>query len=162
MSKAFLKQRTNGCDTLNPFCSRSSLHLRCVSNLWVLSVTQVHIVRSCCDRLQWTLGTRHTNRDDMQFKVVFLVALISVNTIWIISIYLAQNWAVSQWLSFRTSDLNAWYLQWFIYNFGLMSPGTRCFQYQRVPTANFWVQNTIFNDKSAILLHPGTRRDSLK
>ena len=47
--------------------------------------------------------------------------------------------------------------QWFIYNFWLMGPGTRCFQYQWVPTANFWVQNTIFNDKSAILLHPGTR-----
>ena len=68
-------------------------------------------MRSCCDRLQWTLGTRHTDRDDMQFKVVFLVALISVNTIWIISIYLAQSWAVSQWLSFRTSDLSAWYLR---------------------------------------------------
>ena len=27
----------------------------------------------------------------------------------------------------------------------------------RSPTANLWVQNTIFNDKSAILLHPGTR-----
>ena len=26
--------------------------------------------------------------------------------------------------------------QWFIYNFGLMGPGTRCFQYQWVPTAN--------------------------
>ena len=25
------------------------------------------------------------------------------------------------------------------------------------PTANLWVQKTIFNDKSAILLHPGTR-----
>ena len=25
------------------------------------------------------------------------------------------------------------------------------------PTANLWVQNTIFNDKSAIRLHPGTR-----
>ena len=36
-----------------------------------------------------------------------------------------------------------------------MGPGTRCFQYQWVPTANF--QNTIFNDKSAILLHPGTQ-----
>ena len=46
--------------------------------------------------------------------------------------------------------------QWFIYNFGLMGPGTRCFPYQWVPTANLWVQNTIFNDKSAILLHPGT------
>ena len=46
-----------------------------------ITVTQVHIVRGCCDRLQWTLGTRHTDRDDMQFKVVFLVALISVNTI---------------------------------------------------------------------------------
>ena len=32
MSKAFLKQRTNGCDTLNPFFSISSLHLRCVSD----------------------------------------------------------------------------------------------------------------------------------
>ena len=34
MSKAFLKQRTNGCDTLNPFCSRSSLHLQCVSQIY--------------------------------------------------------------------------------------------------------------------------------
>ena len=25
------------------------------------------------------------------------------------------------------------------------------------PTANLWAQNTIFNDKSAILLHSGTR-----
>ena len=41
-----------------------------------------------------------------------------------------------------------------------MGPGTRCFQYQWVPAANLWVQNIIFNDKSAILLHPGTRRDS--
>ena len=38
-----------------------------------------------------------------------------------------------------------------------MGPGTRCFQYQWVPTANLWVLNTIFNDKSAILLRPGTR-----
>ena len=30
MSKAFFKQRTNDFDPLNPFCSRSSLHLRCV------------------------------------------------------------------------------------------------------------------------------------
>ena len=30
MSKAILKQRTNDCDTLNTFCSRSFLHLRCV------------------------------------------------------------------------------------------------------------------------------------
>ena len=50
-----------------------------------------------------TFDTRHTDRADMQFKVVFLVALISVNTIWIISIYLAPNWAVSQWLSFKNS-----------------------------------------------------------
>ena len=41
--------------------------------------------------------------------------------------------------------------------FVLMGPGTRCFQYQWVLTANLWVLNTIFNDKSAILLHPGTR-----
>ena len=26
--------------------------------------------------------------------------------------------------------------QWFIYNFGLMGPGTRYIQYQWVPTAN--------------------------
>ena len=38
-----------------------------------------------------------------------------------------------------------------------MGPGTRCFPYQWVPTANLWVQNTILNDKSAIPLHPGTR-----
>ena len=52
--------------------------------------------------------------------------------------------------------------QWFIYNLGPMSPGTRCFQYQWVPTASLWVQTTILHNKSAILLHPGTRRDSLK
>ena len=71
------------------------------------SVTQVHIVRSCCDCARWTLGTRLTDRADMQFKVVFLVALISVNIIWIIYIYLAQNWAVSQWLSVL-SELTLW------------------------------------------------------
>ena len=38
-----------------------------------------------------------------------------------------------------------------------MGPGTHCFPYHWVPTANLWVQNTVFNDKSAILLHPGTR-----
>ena len=38
-------------------------------------------MRSCCDRLQLTLGTMHTDRADMQFKVVFFVALISVNII---------------------------------------------------------------------------------
>ena len=82
MSKAFLKQRTYYCDILNPFCSISSLHLRCVLDkfMCVISV-QVHIVPSCCDCVQWALGTGHTERADMQFKVVFLVALISVNTI---------------------------------------------------------------------------------
>ena len=38
-------------------------------------------MRSCCDRVQCTLGARHTDRADMQFNFVFLVALISVNTI---------------------------------------------------------------------------------
>ena len=47
--------------------------------------------------------------------------------------------------------------QWFIYKFGLMCPGTRCFPYQWVPAANLWVQNTIPHDKSAISVHPGTR-----
>ena len=41
--------------------------------------------------------------------------------------------------------------------FELMGPETLCFQYQWVPTANLRVQTTIFNDKSAILLHPRTR-----
>ena len=45
-----------------------------------------------------------------------------------------------------------------IYNFWPMGPGTSCFQYQWVPTANLWVLNTIFNDKSAIFLHPGLAR----
>ena len=36
-------------------------------------------MRSNCDSLQCTLETRHTDRDDMQFKGVFLVALISVH-----------------------------------------------------------------------------------
>ena len=80
MSKAFLKQRTNGCDTLNPFCLRNSVHLRCVSDKLMSVITQVHKVLSC-DRLQWTLRTRHTDRAGMQFKVAFLVGLISVNTI---------------------------------------------------------------------------------
>ena len=43
------------------------------------------------------------------------------------------------------SPTNRWIPpQWFIYNFGLMGPGTRCFLYQWVPVANLWVQNTIF------------------
>ena len=49
-------------------------------------------------------------------------------------------------------------MQWFIYNYGLMGPGTRCFQYQWVPTTNLWVLNTIFNDESAITI---ASRDSL-
>ena len=47
----------------------------------IYECNQVHSVRSCCDRLQKTLGTRYTDRAGMQFKVVFLVALITVNTI---------------------------------------------------------------------------------
>ena len=48
-------------------------------------------------------------------------------------------------------------LQWFIYNFGIIGPEIRCFSYQWVQTTNLWVQNTIFHDKSAISLHPGTQ-----
>ena len=46
MSKAFLKQRTNSCDTLNPFFSRSSLHLRCVSDKFmsVISYTGTYFL----------------------------------------------------------------------------------------------------------------------
>ena len=56
----------------------------CIRHIYELinyTVTQVHIVRCWCDRMQLTLGTRHTDRADMQFKVVFLAALNSVNTI---------------------------------------------------------------------------------
>ena len=37
----------------------------------VISYT-VYIERSCCDCVQCTLGTRQTDRADMQFKIVFL------------------------------------------------------------------------------------------
>ena len=47
MPKAFLNQRSNGCDTLNPFCSRCYLHLQCVS-----------------DKLS-SVVTRHTDRADI-------------------------------------------------------------------------------------------------
>ena len=40
--------------------------------------------------------------------------------------------------------------------FGAYGSWDSLFPYQWVPTANFWVQNTIFNDRSAILFHPGT------
>ena len=45
------------------------------------------------------------------------------------------------------------HVQWFIYNFGLMGPGTHCFPNQWVQLR---VQNTISHDKSEIPLHPGT------
>ena len=38
-----------------------------------------------------------------------------------------------------------------------MGPGPRCFLYQWVQLQTNGVQNTIFNDKSALLLYPGTR-----
>ena len=56
----------------------------------IINKSQIHSVRSCCDYVQRTLGTRHTDRADMQFKVVFLVALISVTINLIIYIYLPK------------------------------------------------------------------------
>ena len=38
-----------------------------------------------------------------------------------------------------------------------MGPGTRCFPYQWVQLQTYESRDTIFNDNSAILLHPGTR-----
>ena len=92
MSKAFLKQRTNGRDALNPFCSRSFFaSVMCIRQTY--ECNQLHryilcvVVVIVCNE-HWEQGIQIA---DMQFKVVFLVALISVNTICIISIYLAQN-----------------------------------------------------------------------
>ena len=93
MSKAFLKWLWHTKPILFEKFFASAM---CIRQIYVLSDTQVNIVCSCCDFVQSTLGTRHTDWDDMQFKVVFLVVLITVKTIWIISIYLVQNWAVSQ------------------------------------------------------------------
>ena len=42
MLKAFLKQRTNDCDTLNPFCSRSSMHLHRVPDNFFYECNQLH------------------------------------------------------------------------------------------------------------------------
>ena len=49
-------------------------------------------------------------------------------------------------------------IQWFIYNFWLMNPRTPCFSYQRVQLQTY-ESRIFFNDKSAILLHPLTRRN---
>ena len=49
-----------------------------------------------------------------------------------------------QSLSDSFTILGLWVLDWL-------------FPISMSPTSNLWVQNTIFNDKSAILLHPGTR-----
>ena len=83
MSKAFLKQRNNGCDTLIPFliekffasamCFRQNYECSQLHK-YILCVVAVIVCKK-------TLGTRHTDRADMQFKVVFFVALISVSTI---------------------------------------------------------------------------------
>ena len=64
------------------------------------------VVVIVCNEL-WVQGIQTELTCNSKF---FIVALISVNTIWIISIYLALNWAVLQWLSFRATDLNAWHL----------------------------------------------------
>ena len=81
MSKSFLKQGTNGCDTLNPFCSRRSLHVRFVSDIY--ECNQVHryilcVVVIVCNE-HWEQGIQIEMTCNS--KVVFLVALISVNTI---------------------------------------------------------------------------------
>ena len=94
----------------------------------------------------------YDKRDDFNFEIVnfpFLDGDVPRSPSY--GVYISQLIRFA-WVCSDVDDF-----QWFIYNFGLMGPGTRCFQYQWVPTANLWVQNTIFNDKSAILLHPGTR-----
>ena len=96
-----------------------------------------------------------------RWLAVFInISVPKPNHLWGINGPAVVKCSVPEWvyLMYQISTLT----QWFIYNFGLMGPGTRCFQYQWVPTANLWVQNTIFNDKSAILLHPRTPWDSLK
>ena len=57
MSKAFLKQRTNDCDTLNPFCSRSNLHLRCVSDKFMSVIRYILcvVVVNVCNE-HWEQG----------------------------------------------------------------------------------------------------------
>ena len=83
MSKAFLKHRTNGCDTLIPFLfEKFFASAMCMRQIY--ECNQLHryivciVVVVVCKK---TLGTRHTDTADMQFKVVFFVALIIVNTI---------------------------------------------------------------------------------
>ena len=42
-----------------------------------------------------------------------------------------------------------------------MGPRTHCFPYQGVKLQTYGSRNTFFNDKSAILLHPRTRRNKI-
>ena len=46
-------------------------------------------------------------------------------------------------------------IKWFIYNFGLMGPGTRCFPYQW-SNCKCMSPEDFFHNKFAIPLHPGT------
>ena len=89
--------------------------------------------------------------DKWIFELLIEMVLLSIHSI--------MFWLIKKKKYFLIHTVTLNYRQWFIYNFWLMGPGTRCFQYQLVPTANLWVLNTNFNDKSAILLHPGTPRN---
>ena len=83
MSKAFHKQRTNGCNTLIPFLFKKFFaSAMCIRQVYECNQMHRYIVRVVvvivCKK---TLGTMHTDKADMQFRVVFFVALISVSTI---------------------------------------------------------------------------------
>ena len=78
MSKPFLKQRTNGCDTLIPFLfEKFFASAMCIRQIY--ECNQLHryivcvVVVIVCKKTT-TLGKRHTDRADMQFKDVFFVA----------------------------------------------------------------------------------------
>ena len=83
MSKAFLKQRTNDCEThLTHLFKKFFASAMCIRQIY--ECNQLHryilcvVVVIVCNV---HFGTRHTDRADIQFKVVFLVAIISNNTI---------------------------------------------------------------------------------
>ena len=50
--------------------------------------------------------------------------------------YLPKSTPACSAVKALSENVLRFFLQWFIYNFGLMVPGTRCFPYHWVPTAN--------------------------
>ena len=111
MSKAFLKLNTNDCDTLNPLCSRSSLHMRCVSDKFICECNQLHryilcvVVVIVCNE-HWRQGIQIEMTCNSK---LFSLLPLSVPTPSELYTYTLPR-TVLQWLSFRNSTLNAWYL----------------------------------------------------